>query len=893
VTGWARFRAWLGALVGRTRLDRQMDAEFQFHVDSYAADLIRNGLSPAEAHRRARVDFGSVAAKKDDCRASLGVRLVDELRGDTRYALRAMRRSSGFTAIAILTLALGIGPNSAIFAVVDAVVFRPLPYADPDRLMSLWTWALPNQPQVMSVSGDTLGGNGNDRYTIAAANLVDYRVNNPAFSELAGFAATGANLTGDPPEHLFGEKVSANFFHVLGVQPVAGRAFLSDDDQPGHDQVIVITHALWQRRFGGDPALLGRDIALDDRLYRVIGILAPSFKSPYQLVVPEPIAYFVPAAYTPTQLADRTTAELNVIGRLRSGVSPAAAQVAMDTISSRLETQFPATNRNIRVGLAPLREDIASGAKTPMLALAGAVGAILFIACMNLANLLVAKAVSQAREVTIRFALGATRARVIRGLLVHHVVLALLGCLVGLTGGVWTTQALVQSAPHAIPRLETAALDARVMAFTVVVSVATALLFGLLPAWQTSKARPAESLRATDRAMAGRSVLRWRGALMVAELGLSMMLLVGAGLLLKSFLILRGIDVGFDAGHVVAMNVNLPAARYGTPQSRIAFFNELATRVAALPGVEATAFANRMPVRGGWSTAVLVDDGSTQQAADGQAVSPGYFRTLGIPVLRGRAFTTGDRSGAAPVVIVNAAFGRAYLRGQDAVGHRLRWAPPTALPMTIVGVVADVHRDGLSSPAGPQVYFPAAQPTYPVRLADFAFRATTDPKALVGAVEQVVWTIDKDQPVTRVGMLEDLMRTTVAPRAFEAILVAAFALLALTLALVGVYGVAAYSVSQRTREIGLRMALGATRTDIVRMVVAKAAALIGGGILVGAAAAWVLSRTLTSLLFHVAPSDPATYVGVALVLASVSLLACWLPARRASILDPTVALRQD
>lgn len=895
MTLWTRVRAWMTSLVGRARFERQMATEFRFHVDHRAEELMRAGLSENEAHRQARLEFGSIDARKEDCRASLGLRLVDQLRADLRDAFRTFRRSPGFTLVAVVTLALGIGPNSAIFAAVDAVVFRPLPYREPDRLMSLWTPVLPDQAQTLNANGDTLGGNGNDRFTISPADFKDYRNDNPVFSELAGFASIGANLIdAGLPERLFGEKVSANFFTVLGVGAAEGRTFVDGEDQPGHDQLVVLTHDLWMRRFGSDPTLLGRTILLDDRAYQVIGILPAGFKSPFQLVVPEDLSFYVPAAYSAAQLADRTTFELNVVGRLRPGVNIDAARSAMDAISLRLERAFPATNKNIRVGLAPLRDDIASAARTPMLALAGAVGLILLIACTNLANLLVARAVDRQREVTIRFALGATRARVMRSLLVHHAALAMLGCTAGLIGGAWTTALLVRRAPEAIPRLDSAVLDGRVMAFTAAVSLLTALLFGLIPAWHASRSGRAVSLKSEERTIAGANVMRWRSALMVLELSVSMMLLVSAGLLLRSFLVVRGVDVGFDATHVVAMNVNLPQAHYATPEAREAFFEELRGRVAALPGVEAAAFANRMPVRGGWSTTLLVDQDPNPRDTDGQAVSPDYFRTLGIPVLRGRSFTAADRNNTLPVVVVNAAFAAAYLPGVNPIDHRVGWATGGATPwMTIVGIVANVHRGGQSSSAGPQAYFPAAQTSYPVRLADFAFRAAGDPKDLIAAVKNQVWAVDRNQPVTRVELLDDLVRTTVAPRAFEAVLIAGFAGLALVLALVGVYGVVSYSVAQRTREIGLRLALGASRTDIVRLLVIKTAILIGAGIGVGSLGAWVSARGLAALLFQIGPTDPLTYGGVALLLAIVSLAACGLPAWRILTLDPTRALRQE
>ncbi|HLJ47837.1 MAG TPA: ABC transporter permease [Bryobacteraceae bacterium] len=810
-----------------------------------------------------------------------------------RYALRVLAKAPSFTAIAVLTLALGVGVNSGIFSIVDAVVLRPLPYPQPERLVSLWTRSLPNQPQNMRSSGDTLGGTPNDRFTISPANLVDYRKSTRVFTGMAGFAFAGRNLTeSGPPERLFGEKVTADYFQVLGVGPAIGRAFLPQEQQPGNDRVVIITNELWHRRFGGDAGLLGREIMLDQQNCRVIGIMAPGFKSPTQFVVPEELSFFVPAAYSPAQLADRSTAELNVIARLKPGATIRQAQDEMDAISTGLEQQFPATNKNIRLGMDLLGTDIASTVRTSMLVLSGAVGLILLIACANLANLLLARGVGRQREIAIRFALGARRGQIIRELFTQSAALAAFGFIAGLALGGWTTQLLVRFAPADIPRLGTAGVDARVIAFTALLSIATAILFGLFPAIQATRSGPSTTLKASERGVAAPGVMRSRNLLMVAEISLSMMLLVGAGLLLRSFLLMNGVDVGYETHSVVAMNVNLPPANYPTADQRFAFFDDLAARVAALPGVESTAFANRLPLRGGWNTSVQLDDKLDQRNAEGQAVSTGYFQTLEIPLLRGRLFTQQDRRNAPRVAIVNAAFARAYLGGHDATGHQLRLGPN--MPATIIGMVADVHRGGKASRAAPQVYFPAAQTdTYPVRLADFAFRAGGDPKALVAAVRRQVWAIDKDQPVTRVGRLDDLVSEAAAPRRFETLLIGLFAALALTLALVGIYGVVSYSVSQRTGEIGLRLALGANRGNILRMVVLRSLILIAAGIVTGAAAAYGLSRYLAALLFEVRPYDPATYATIAFLLSTVAVAACLVPARRAMKIDPMVALRYE
>lgn len=814
---------------------------------------------------------------------------------DLRYALRLLAKSPAFALVAIFTLALGIGVNSGIFTVVDAVMLRPLPYPEPDRLVSLWETTLKERPSNFSSSGSNLGGGSSPtRTTVAAANLVDYRKDNHAFTGMAGFDIAGMNLTGNgPPERLFGERVTYEYFPVLGVQPSQGRAFLAEEDRPGNHRVVIISHELWQRRFGSDPNLIGNFVTLDDEKYRVIGIMQPGFESPSQFGSTTTLSFFVPAAYPPDQLGKHGNHDINVLARLRPGATLKQAQAELDAVSNRLAQAYPETNSNVKTGAAPLADDIARNVRTSILVLLGAVGLILLIACANLANLLLVRAIGRSREITIRFALGASRARVIGELLIQSVVLAVFGCVAGLVFGYWTRELLVRLAPPNIPRLAGAGLDGRVLLFTVMLSLVTGILFGLFPAWQVSKARPAESLKSSERGIAGAGVMRWRNVLMITEIAVSMVLLVGAGLLLRSFITLSGVDLGFQTERVMAMNINLSETIYQTPDRRFAFFEDLASRVSNLPGVQAVGFANRMPMRGGWSGSFELDSATVTTDSDLQAVSPGYFPTLGISLLRGRLLTAADRLGAQPVAVVNTEFVRRFLTGQEPIGRHLRRGPQAPW-IAIVGIVGDVHRGGKAAAITPQVYYPAAQTNlYPVRVADFAFRAAGDPKTLMAAVQQQVWAIDKDQPVTNVKTLEEVISQSVAERRFQTLLLLLFAGLALALALVGVYGVISYSVSQRTGEIGLRIALGASRGAILRLVIEQAMLLVIAGIVAGAAGAYGLSRYLTSLLFEVKPTDPLTYSSLALLLTVVALIACYVPARRATQVDPMVALRYE
>jgi predicted permease len=815
---------------------------------------------------------------------------------DIRFALRLLGKSPGFTIVAILTLALGIGANSGIFTIVDAVMLSPLPYPEPDRLISMWETTSRQRPSQSTSSGSSVGGVVTpSRTTVSPANLVDYQKGSHAFTAMAGIDRAGMNLTGiGTPERLFGERVTANYFTVLGVQPAQGRAFTAEEDRPGNDRIVVITDELWRRRFGADSSLLGSAIQLEGENRRVIGIMPPGFQPPSQFGLTDRLSFLVPAAYPPELLAQHGDHEINVIARLKPGATIEQARAEMDSVSAALEKEFPNTNRGIRTGMAPLSDDLARNVRTSILVLLGAVGLILLIACVNLANLLLARAVGRRREITIRFALGASRARVIGELLTQSAVLSAFGCGAGLAVGAWTKQMLVKFAPAGIPRLDSAGFDPRVFLFTAGLSFATGMLFGLFPAWQVSKARPAESLKSSERGAVDRAVMRWRDVLMASEIAIAMVLLVGAGLLLRSFIRLSGIELGFETEHVVAMNISLPEARYASADKRYAFFHDLADRVAALPGVSAVGFGNRMPMRGGWSGSFQLDSLPGQDKdADLQAVSAGYFPTLGIPLLRGRGFSSADGAGAARVAIVNTAFARAFLNGQDPVGHQLRRNKSTPW-VTIIGVVGDIRRDGKAANIEPEVYFPAAQTDlYPVRIADLAFRAAGNPKALVTAVQQQVWAIDKDQPVTNVKTLDEVISQAAARQRFQMLLLMLFAAIALALALVGVYGVISYAVSQRTSEIGLRIALGARPGDILRMVLRRSMLVAGAGIVAGVTGALGLSRYLASLLFEITPGDPLTYGALTILMASIAAAACYVPARRAAKVDPMVALRYE
>ena len=643
--------------------------------------------------------------------------------------------------------------------------------------------------------------------------------------------------------------------------------------------MVVISHELWQQRLGGDRGVIGRTITLDGGR--------------------QPMLFLVPDCWPPNILHNRGEHYDHAIARLKPGVPLAQAQSEMQTIGVRLAKAYPQTNRNTALGVAPLGADMVRRVRTAMLVLLGAVGLVLLIACANVANLLLARSAGRSREVAIRLAMGAGRWRIVRELLVESAMLAVLGCALGLVLGAWTRDLLVAIAPKNVPRLDTAALSWRVLGFTGMLATLTVFLFGMIPAWQVSGIRPNMALKSAERSTGGSAVLRWRSALMTAEVALALMLLVGGALLWKSFVRVTGVDLGFEADRVLMMLVNLPDLRYPDGARRLAFFQELEQRVERLPGVQSAGFTFRGPMRGGWGSVYETPEGPGSEPdfrgreADFEPVSLRYFETLGIPILKGRAFTPADKEGAPPVAIVNQVLARKLFPNGDAVGHRIRRSGARDWE-TIAGVVGEVHLQSQTEKVHPQVFFPAAQTSlYPVHVADFAIRTAGAPLAIVRDVQRQVWAIDKDQPVTRVETLEEVVSASVAQRRFQAALLLLFASVALALAVVGVYGLISYAVAQRTPEIGLRLALGAQRHNILGLTMARALGPILAGLAAGLAGALAASRLLTSLLFEVKPSDPATFALVAAMLGVVALGACLIPARRATRVDPMVALRYE
>ena len=875
---WAR----LLEMARRSAVDREVDEELRLHRDLLIEEHERRGRTPAEARRLATLTLGGLEQGKEVVREARGLPSLEAMERDISHAVRLLLKSPAFSSVTVLTLALGIAVNVAIFSIVDAVVLRPLPYPDADRLVSIWE----------------MGGSGRGRMTVAAGNLGDYR-GARGLNSVAALAAQTRNLTGvGEPETLFAEEVTDNYFSVLRVGPALGRTFTEADAQPAGAKVAILSDALWQRRFGADPAILGQSITLDGTPHEIVGVMPPSFHSLFDLLSPDRRSLWVPAAYPPELLANRGDHGLRLVGRLADGASAESARAELSAISEALASQYPETNRDVRTDLQPLRDDLVRNVRISLLVLLVTVGVILTIACVNVANLFLARGVGRRREIALRFALGATRLRVATALIAESVVLAVAAAIVGVVLAVGIQNLLLAAAPQSIPRLDAVAIDARVLGYTAVVAIVTGLLFGIIPAWQTGHSRPADALAGSGRVVAGSSVMRWRNALMLAQIALSALLLVGAGLMVKSLLRLNSVSLGFDPENVMAMRMTLPESRYPTADGRLRFFASLEERVLAMPGVESAAFANNLPLRGGWSSGFRIEGEPPPpkgyHGADFQAVSVGYFRTLGIKRTGGRLLERHDTTSSEPVAVVSRLFEHRFLGGRNAVGHQIRRGGPEAPAITIVGVVEDVRRDGRTSDVEPQVYLPAAQTTiYPVRLADFAVRTVSRPADHMVGIRAAVADLDPQQAVSNVRTLEDILLAGSADRRFQALLFSMFGALALVLASVGTYGVVSYVVSQRTPEIGVRLALGSSVWGIYRWLLARTCAIVVAGAVLGLLVARWLGRYVSTLLFEVTVNDAASYVMSAAVLETVAIAASLVAGRRAARIDPTQALRYE
>jgi putative ABC transport system permease protein len=809
--------------------------------------------------------------------------MFGDLWQDLRYGLRMLVKNPGFTIVAVIALALGIGANSAIFSVVNTVLLRPLPYKDPDRLVMVW---------------EDASRHGYPRDTPAAANYIDWRDQNQVFEGMAAIANESFNLTGaGEPERIEGRRVSANLFPLLGVGPQLGRAFLPEEDMPGGSRVVLLSHGLWQRRFGSDMNITGKPLTLNGESHTVVGVMPPDFQFPS----PDD-ELWTPIAFTSEEAANRRRHYLEVIARLKPGVSLEQAQAEMKAIAARLQQQYPDQNTDLGATVTSLHEHVAGDIKPALLVLLGAVGFVLLIACANVANLLLARAAGRQKEIAVCIALGASRMRLIRQFLTESILLAALGGGVGLLLSVWGVNLLKAFIPESISQVQAITIDAKVLIFTLLVSLLTGLIFGLAPATQASNFNLNETLKEGGRdSAAGSRGNRIRGVLVIAEVAVSLILLIGAGLLINSFLRLRNVDPGFRADKLLTMKVVLPEQKYAEHAQRSAFYTELIRRIETLPGVKSAAVTTNLPLyRQGNSITVSIegrpDPGPGKKPnVITRVISPRYFSTMGIPLLQGRQINEQDRINTPAVAVISETMARRFWPGEDPLGKRITPGPLNSPPedwITVIGVVKDVRQFELVMDPKPQMYLSYEQADF-FEPRDLVVSTDVEPLGLAATVRGAVWAIDKDQPVSNIRTMEEILSESVARQRFSMLLLGIFATLALVLAAVGIYGVMSYSVAQRTHEIGIRMALGAQKSDVLKLTVGHGLKLVLIGVVIGLVAAFILTRVMSSLLFGISATDPTTFITISLVLISVALLASYIPARRATKVDPMIALRYE
>jgi len=812
---------------------------------------------------------------------------MESLLQDIRYALRILRRSPGFAIVAVIALALGIGATTAIFSVVDAVILKPLPYEDPTKLVQLW----------MRFTGI---GIPNDQNWVSAPEFMDLQQNN-SFTQVAAIDDESYNINiGGIPERIEAAVVSAGFFRLLGVQAQLGRVFLPEEGRAGHEHVVLLSDGLWRRRFGADRMVLGRKLVMNGQSNEIVGVLPPGFQMPRDAEVWTPLV-FAPADLTPD---NRGSHGLRAIARIKPGLSFEQARAEMAAVSRRIIEQnpgYPYKFYNFAVIVIPLLEQQIGDIKIALWVMLGAVSLVLLIACGNVANLLLARASARQREIAVRQALGVGRWRLARQLLTESLLLALVGGAAGLALALGALRLLVTASATSFPRVAETRMDLRVLLFTLLVSLGTGILFGLAPAFHSVLRTTHETLKEGGRGSAGGGSHRLRAALVVGELALSLALLAGSGLLIRSFLRLQDVDAGFRPDGVLTMRISLPEQKYSKPEQTRAFYRELLDRVRQLPGVDAAGAATGLPLSGtGWSGTTTVDTQAVPQQdttpeADQRPVTPGYFEAMGIPLVRGRYFDQRDNETAAPVAIVDETLARTYWPHQDAVGQRIKQGgrKSDAPWRVVVGVVRHVRYRTLESPSRVEFYWPYPQTSFALDSMSLAIHTAADPRLLANAVQKQVSALDPDQPVYRIRTMHELMAESVARRRLSMFLLAIFAGVALLLAAVGIYGVMSYSVAQRAHEMGIRMALGARGANILSLVLGQSLRLTGAGLLIGLAGSLLLTRLLSTLLFNVKATDPLTYLFVAPFLAAVAQLASFLPAWRATTIDPSTALRQE
>ena len=880
---WSRIRA---SLRDEPR-DREFQIEIEEHVRLLAERYRRQGMTAEAAMLAARRQFGNTTLLEEDRRSLQILPAIDSVRADLTYAVRTLRGNPGFAAAAVVTLALGIGANTAIFSVCNAVLFKPLPYAEPSRIVMLW------ERQRDGALGD-----------VAPANFVDWRDASRSFSGMGAMRApsfASSFILGGQREasRLAGGDVSSSFFSVLGVRFVLGRNFRPEEDGPGRNRVAILSYTVWRDRFGMDRDIAGKTITLDDQSYTVVGVLPVGFQfgstaADFQTRSQPDI--WVPLALDP-QRPQRNAHMLRVIARLAPGVTLAQAQAELDPIAATLARMYPDQNRDRGIAAISLAERVTATVRGPLRMLLGAVGLVLLIACANVANLLLGRAAARQTEMAVRVALGASHGRLVQQLLTESLLLAGIGGTAGLLVALAVTAALAPHLPPDLSRAAGMAGDVRILAFTAVISLATGILFGLGPLVGTRRISAGESLKQSFR-VAGGSHSRLRNGLAVAQMSIAIILLIGAGLMVKSFWALTHVSPGFRTDSILTARLSLPGSRYPDNRKIAAFERELLETVRRRPGVQSAGLTTYLPLGALDNDSSFIVEGrpplpvGMYNTAEYRPASAGYFETIGIPVRRGRSFTPSDTADSPWVTVINESMAREYWGGQDPIGSRLQLGPREPW-RTVIGVVGDVRHEGLDAETKPEMYMPMDQSFNTESGPTIVVRTALKTSAAVAELRETVAAIDRAIPVDRVQTVEQLVSGSVAQPRFRTVILAAFSMLALVMASIGIYGVMNYLVIQRTREFAIRVSMGATRAEVLRLVLSRAAALIGAGMCLGLAGSVGLVRLIATLLFGTAPLDPLTFTAAPILLAAVALAASYLPAWRATRVDPMVALRYE
>ena len=872
----ARFRA----LVRRDEVLNDIDEEMRAHIEMETEANRALGMSPDEARRSAAKSFGNLGSIRDLAYEVKGGGLIETFWQDVRYSARMLIKHPGFALIAVFTITLGIGANTAIFSIVNAVLLRPFPYQQPEQLVMV---------------GESTGGGG--RNAVSYPNFVDWQHQNTVFDAVSVMRSNeNYNLTGaGEPERLQGRLVSAGFFTILGIKPLLGRDFLPEDDRGGATPSVILSHAFWSRKFGNDTGVVGRQITLNNHAYTVVGVAPADFQFGLDADVSVPIG--LSAQRFSARGADPGA---GVVARLKPNVSLQQAETDINLIYARLEQQYPESNTGRRATLTPLHEFFTGDVRQPLLILLGSVGLVLLIACANVANLLLVRASTRKREMSVRVALGASRGRVIRQLLTESLMLATIGAVLGTLLAHWGMKFIAHQLPDGIPRLNEANVDLRVLVFTVGVSLVIGLLFGLAPALQASRLNLTDALKEGDRGSSG-GRQRMRSVLVVGEVALTLTLLVGAGLLIQSFRRVLQVDPGFEPQNLLTMQIS---ASNPDGHQVVGFFNQLQENLRSLPGVKAVAISNGLPM-GVVNRPVFFIEGQPRPEKGKEpggiryTVSPDYFQTMGIDLVKGRTFTTHDTPTTPLTVVIDEALAQRF-GNEDPIGKRLSQSSSGTPSYEIIGVVRHVEQDNLDGSAirTPQFYLsfnqlPAERWPGSVRRVNLLTRTDVEPASLASTVRDQIARLNKDQAVFNVKTMDQIVSQSLASRRFSMLLLSAFAIVALALASIGIYGMLSYAVAQRTREIGLRMTLGAQAGTVLRLVIGQGMKLALAGVALGLVTSLALTRTMKNLLFGVSATDPTTFVGIALLLSLVALLACWIPARRATKVDPIIALRYE